>query len=111
MDQKLTAETFEKEIGSTETPVRVDFYASWCGPCKMMAPVLESIKNKYEGSIKIIKVDIDENREIASKYSIMSVPTLMFFANGELVRKEIGFMPQEKLEDIIKSDFYTLKNN
>ena len=111
MDQKLTAETFEKEIGNTETPVIVDFYASWCGPCKMMAPVLESIKNKYEGSIKIIKIDIDENREIASKYSIMSVPTLMFFVNGELVRKEIGFMPQEKLEDIIKSDFYTLKNN
>lgn len=111
MDQKLTAETFEKEIGSTETPVIVDFYASWCGPCKMMAPVLESIKSKYEGSIKIIKIDIDENREIASKYSIMSVPTLMFFVNGELVRKEIGFMPQEKLEDIIKSDFYTLKNN
>ncbi|MBQ6142944.1 MAG: thioredoxin [Clostridia bacterium] len=111
MEQKLTAETFEKEIGNTETPVIVDFYASWCGPCKMMAPVLESIKNKYEGSIKIIKIDIDESREIASKYSIMSVPTLMFFVNGELVRKEIGFMPQEKLEDIIKSDFYTLKNN
>ena len=74
MDQKLTAETFEKGIDSTETPVIVDFYASWCGPCKMMAPILESIKSKYEGSIKIIKVDIDENREIASKYSIMSVP-------------------------------------
>lgn len=111
MDQKLTAETFEKEIASAGAPVIVDFYASWCGPCKMMAPVLESIKSKYEDSIKIIKIDIDENREVASKYSIMSVPTLMFFVNGELVRKEIGFMPQEKLEDIIKSDFYTLKNN
>lgn len=111
MEQTLTAESFEKEINSMGTPVIVDFYASWCGPCKMLAPVLENVKNKYEGSIKVMKIDIDENKEIASKYSIMSVPTLMFFANGELVRKEVGFMPQEKLEDIIKSDFYILKNN
>ena len=75
----------------------VDFFATWCGPCKMLGPVLEELDNK----IDIIKVDIDEFEDLAEEYRIMSVPTLLFFKDGEIIREEVGFHSKEELEDII----------
>lgn len=105
MEKIFDVEGFEKEITNSPVPVVVDFFASWCGPCKMLAPVLEKIQEKFEGSLEVIKIDIDKCSELANKYNVMSVPTLMFFSGGELVRREVGFMPAEKISQIIESDF------
>lgn len=97
--------------------VLVDFYATWCGPCQMLSPVIDSIKQKNIENLEIIKVDIDENPEIASKYQVMSVPTLLFFCDGNLVKQTVGFMPEEKICSIIdeiskaRNIENTLKNN
>ena len=95
----------EEELKNISKPVIIDFFASWCGPCKMLSPVLEKISSKFGDSIEIIKIDIDEYPDIANKYEIMSVPTLMFFLNGELLRRETGFVSEEKILEMIKSDF------
>lgn len=105
MEKNLEIESFENEIANSQIPIIVDFFASWCGPCKMLAPVLEKVKEKFEGSLEIIKVDIDKSPDLAGKYNVMSVPTLMFFSSGELVRREVGFLPEEKIFKIIESDF------
>lgn len=102
----LGSQNFESEITNSLSPIIVDFFASWCGPCKMLSPVLENIDEKFGENLKILKVDIDKFPELANKYNIMSVPTLIFFENGEIVRQETGFMPEEKIMEFIKSDFY-----
>ena len=102
----LDSHNFESEITNSCSPVIVDFFASWCGPCKMLSPVLENIDEKFGENLKILKVDIDKFPELANKYNIMSVPTLIFFENGEIVRQETGFMLEEKIMEFIKSDFY-----
>ncbi len=106
MDTELKVENIEKELKNISKPVIIDFFASWCGPCKMLSPVLEKISEKLGDSLEIVKIDIDKYPELANKYEIMSVPTLLFFLNGELIRRETGFMPEEKIFDLIKSDFY-----
>lgn len=106
MDTELKVENIEKELKNISKPVIIDFFASWCGPCKMLGPVLEKISEKLGDSLEIVKIDIDKYPELANKYEIMSVPTLLFFLNGELIRRETGFMPEEKIFDLIKSDFY-----
>ena len=89
---------FEQEVqGPT---VVVDFYADWCGPCQMLAPVLEQLEK--ETSIKIIKINVDETPDIARAFRIMSIPTLMLFKDGKLVKKELGYMPIERLREFIK---------
>lgn len=105
MNMDFNSENFNNQIQNSSVPVIVDFFAIWCGPCKMLSPVLERIENKYEDSIAFTKVDIDEFEEIADEYGIMSVPTLLFFDKGKLVRTEVGFMPFEKLEEIIETEF------
>ena len=102
----LDSQNFESEITNSLSPIIVDFFASWCGPCKMLSPVLEKIDEKFGENLKILKVDIDKFPELANKYNIMSVPTLIFFENGEIVRQETGFMLEEKIMEFIKSDFY-----
>ena len=86
----LTTATFDEVIGSADTPVVVDLWAEWCGPCKMIAPILEEISVEHADTIQIAKLNVDENPDIAMKYSVMSIPTLLVFHNGEVSKRLIG---------------------
>ena len=97
----FTTENFDSEVLKSDTPVLVDFYADWCGPCKMMAPVVEKVSEEYEGKIKAGKINVDENPEIAGKYGVMTIPTIMVIKNGEVVDKTIGVQPKKALTTII----------
>jgi thioredoxin 1 len=90
---EVTDENFESEVLGADVPVLVDYWAPWCGPCRMAAPVLEKIADEYDGRLKVCKMNVDENREVASGYRIMSIPTLQLFKNGELVDQVIGVTP------------------
>lgn len=94
-----TDQTFAQE--TSEGVVLVDFWAPWCGPCKMIAPVLEELDNDLAGSAKIVKVNVDENQETASKFGIMSIPTLVVLKDGQKVDQVIGFQPKEALQQLI----------
>lgn len=98
---KITTENFEKEVLNSEVPVLVDFFATWCGPCKMMSPIVEELAKKVEGKAKVCKVDIDEERDIAIKYGIMSIPTFIVFKNGEPVGKAVGMRDKEELISLL----------
>lgn len=89
------------DIIKSEIPVLVDFSAEWCGPCKMMKPVLEQLKDKMENKIRIIKIDVDKNRELAIKYKVQSVPTLMLFQNGRTIWSGVGVKTSNYLENVI----------
>ena len=93
-----------KNIIATEPLVLVDFFATWCGPCKMMHPVLEELKEKMGDGIRILKIDVDKNEELSMEYRIMSVPTLMLFRNGETVWRESGAMPLSTLMQVINQN-------
>ena len=100
MEYKFTSQNFESEVLESEVPVLVDFYADWCGPCKMMAPVLEELE-KSRGDILVGKVDVDEQGALARQYSISAVPTLVLFKDGREVKRNSGFLPKEALERFI----------
>lgn len=100
---KFTDANFEQEALKSSIPVVVDFYADWCGPCKMIAPIIEQLSGEYEGRVKIGKVNTDENRGVASKYSIMSIPTILFIKDGKVVDTAVGAMPKAALEQKIKA--------
>ena len=96
----VTNANFEQEVLKAEVPVLVDFFANWCMPCKMFAPVLDEVANSYEGKLKIVKVDIDEAIQLAQKYRVMSIPTIKLFTGDEEPRATfVGAMSQEELED------------
>jgi thioredoxin 1 len=100
---KVSDADFEAEVLKSTEPVVVDFWAEWCGPCKMIAPALEEIAGTLVGKVKIVKLNVDENPTTASKYGIMSIPTLMMFKGGELASRQIGAAPKQKLEQWITS--------
>ena len=92
----LTETTFEQEVANSSVPVLVDFWATWCGPCKMIAPIIDEIANEKAGVVKVAKVDVDQNASIAARYAIRAVPTLLFFKNGEVKDQVVGGMVTKK---------------
>jgi len=98
---ELKDSTFEGEVLKSEIPVLVDFWAPWCGPCKMIAPVVEEISNAYTGKLKVGKVNVDENQEITMKYGIRSIPTLIVFKDGQALEQIIGAVPKTEIERVI----------
>ena len=83
--------------------VLVDFYADWCGPCKMISPILEELAKEYEGKVTIVKVNVDENGDIAGRYGAMSIPNLVLFKNGDVVKQVVGFQPKNQLQALLNS--------
>ncbi|MEF9954491.1 MAG: thioredoxin [Clostridium sp.] len=97
MGKKFTSENFEAEVLKSEVPVMVDFYADWCGPCKMMGPIVEELAAEFEGKVKIGKLNVDESSDIAMNYGVMSIPTLIIFKGGQVIRKEVGMQTKKLL--------------
>ena len=102
MEHKFTTANFEKEVLQAEIPVFVDFYADWCGPCKMMAPVVAQLAEEYDGRIKVGKCNIDEEDGLARMYRVMSIPTMKIFVKGEVVATIVGAVPREELDAELK---------
>ena len=96
-------EDFTNEVLNSESPVLVDFWAEWCGPCKQLAPLVEEAAEAFIDKIKVCKMDVDANREVASEFGIRSIPTLMIFTNGELSGTEIGALTKQQLDEFIRS--------
>ncbi|AEF95051.1 thioredoxin [Desulfotomaculum nigrificans CO-1-SRB] len=98
MAMELNAANFETEVLKADIPVLVDFWAAWCGPCRAIAPIVEQLSTEFAGKVKIGKVNVDENRDLAQQFGVMSIPTLIFFKNGEKVDQVIGFTSKADLE-------------
>ena len=96
-----TDDTFEQEVLQSDIPVLVAYWAEWCGPCKMIAPVLEEVAASYEGKLKVVKVDVDSNKSAAQKYGIRGIPTLMVFSNGAAQATKVGALSRTQLEEFV----------
>ncbi len=103
MKENLTESNFDEIINNSPVPVIVDFWAEWCGPCKMIGQVLDELNNDYNDKILIGKVNVDEQGSLAMKYGIRNIPTLLFFKNGQLIDKQVGSVPRKVLEEKLKS--------
>lgn len=99
--KEVTSATFEGEVLKSETPVLVDFWAEWCGPCKMMAPVLDDLSTEMTGKLKVTKINVDDHSDIAAQYGVMSIPTFIVFKNGEPVERLVGAMPKREFKNRI----------
>lgn|SRR5690606_16246814 len=103
MAQIITDANFEELVKKSDKPVLVDFTATWCGPCKMLSPVIEELATELEGKAVVGKIDVDENPTISVEFGIRSVPTLLFFKNGELVDRQVGVVPKAVLQEKLNS--------
>lgn len=104
MELKLNSEDFESEVLNANETVLVDFYADWCGPCKMMAPVIEELAEELQGKAKVGKINVDESTDIATQYDVMSIPTIIIFKNGKEVKRFIGVRDkQELLNEVVNA--------
>lgn len=99
---KITSKNFEEEVSKSNVPVLLDFWASWCGPCKMVSPIIDAVAQEVEGRVKVGKINVDEEQELAKSFSIMSIPTLVVINNGKLVNQAVGVRSKEEILDMIK---------
>ncbi len=99
---QVTDDTFEDEVVQSDLPAVVDFWAAWCGPCRMVGPVVEELANEYQGKIKVAKMDVDQNRQTPARFGIRNIPTLIFFKGGEVANTIIGAQPKSAIEEEIK---------
>ena len=103
MEVKLSNENYNKEVLNSEKPVLVDFWATWCGPCKMIAPIISEISEEFNNKVKVGKVNVDEEKELAIKYGISSIPTLVIFKDGKIAKTLIGFRPKEEIKEVLNN--------
>lgn len=103
MEVKLSNENFNKEVLNSEKPVLVDFWATWCGPCKMIALIISEISEEFNNKVKVGKVNVDEEKELAIKYGISSIPTLVIFKDGKIAKTLIGFRPKEEIKEVLNN--------
>ena len=102
MEIELYKETFEQEVLQSDIPVLVDFWATWCGPCKMIAPIVKEIADEYNGKILVGKVNVDEEPDLTMQYNVSSIPTLMVFKNGQLVNKAVGYREKDEILKMLR---------
>ena len=100
--RNITKSNFEKEVVASEIPVVLDFWATWCGPCKMLSPVLDELAAEYSDRVRFCKVNVDDEPELSARFGIASVTTLIFFKNGEILKKTVGYREKDELEETLK---------